>query len=183
MPKIDVTDEQYEVLKKMSQSMVMQDSRATRLPLYCVAEWVMEPAHEDCGDLQYYLPNSEGTTFTEDELQKMFKDKEEFLCEFGTGNEQKDNELYNKIKENIDEYDINCLIDFLEATAIWLTRVRRIVDGQIYLTEKGAQRHIDNNGYHYLEPHVYVTSCWRNYELETLMDVVHDIENEGGAHR
>jgi len=51
MKNIQVTDEQYEILKRMSEDMGKQDPRATRLPLFCVAEYKKVPMPEDCGKM------------------------------------------------------------------------------------------------------------------------------------
>ena len=46
------------------------------------------------------------------------------------------------------------------------------VEGQVYLTEKAAQHHIDSNSYHYHEPFIYVVGAWRNPEIQTLMQLM-----------
>ena len=60
---------------------------------------------------------------------------------------------------------------------------RRLINGQVYFTEEECERHIKLNHYHYHKPHSYVVGAWRNIEMETLLDVVHSISNEGKAHR
>ena len=46
------------------------------------------------------------------------------------------------------------------------------VSGQCYFTEKAAQQHIAQNSYHYDEPFVYVESAWRNYEWQSLREII-----------
>jgi hypothetical protein len=44
-----------------------------------------------------------------------------------------------------------------------------------FFTEKAAQDHIDANDYHYTKPYIYVTSAWRNYELQTTMKLIFEL--------
>ena len=182
MKNIQVTDEQYEILKRMSEDMGKQDPRATRLPLFCVAEYKKVPMPEDCGKMQ--IINEEGDCIIDenDNIIKWWKEnKENILDSYGIIEEE-----YNKIKieDNIlAEDDIIGLLEDKGFRKVYYEIERKFPHGQVYFTEEGANRHIKANNYHYNEPHTYVVSAWRNIEMETLLDVVHNICNEGGAHR
>ena len=47
-----------------------------------------------------------------------------------------------------------------------------VSDIGLFFTAKVAQAHIDQNHYHYDRPFVYGVSCWRNYEMQNVLEIL-----------
>lgn len=180
MKNIQVTDEQYEILKKMSENMGKQNNRCTRLPLFCVAEYYKKVVPEDCGGDEWDAVDEEGNVIFDnsDDLRKWWSNKKEILDTYDITEEQ-----YNDVAEERDYFLKDEIVSLLNLRIIPYEKDRRLINGQVYFTEEECERHIKLNHYHYHEPHSYVVGAWRNIEMETLLDVVHSISNEGKAHR
>jgi len=82
-----------------------------------------------------------------------------------------DSETYDTEREVLKEYD--SLGEFYRVfyKDVWK-------DEAVFLTEVAAQKHIDQNNYHYKEPRVYVKAVWRNPEVEFLLETVKRLGNK-----
>jgi hypothetical protein len=176
---IEVTDEQYEILRCMSAQMKIQDQRHTHLPLYCVrvksSVYNLEAGE---GDGCVYIGDDDIEYESEEALMEAWDDKDEFLDKWDSITEKQYDD-YNQ--SGITSSDICDLTGLRES---WYRDEYKLVNGQVFFTLEGAQAHIDSNRHHYNEPDVYTVGAWRNPEMETLLDVVMGITNPGEkAHR
>jgi len=65
---------------------------------------------------------------------------------------------------------------------LWFNWEDKIVDNcGMFLTAKAAQRHIDENHYHYNKPFTYGISCWRNYEMQRVLEILSKLGGNGEA--
>jgi hypothetical protein len=174
---IEVTEEQFKTLEKMSENMGKQDHRCTRLPLFCVYQKEKRYSPINEGDHNEYIDEGHNVVANSDEeLISLFNDRDVIIDEYGISEEIYDSAT--NLKNNVD-----VIANILELTSYAYHWVDVPVGGQVYFTEAGAQRHIDLNLYHYNKPFVYVDSAWRNPEMKTLLDVVNFIVNKKEAHR
>lgn len=148
MKTITVTDEQYDFLINLSKELHSQDSRATADPIFCAYE--LERFYTEDGAHECYV-SSDG------EVDDDF------------------------IKESIVQYredNVGCLLDDEEIIEELNYRkvhydIREVpVSGQYYFSEKAAQGHINQNSYHYHKPFTYAESAWRNYEWQTIREII-----------
>jgi len=180
MQNIQVTDEQMEILKRMSADMQTQDPRHIHLPLYCVSQEKKVFTLEGCGDELLFV-DCVGTEITKDEFLAAWEDREQMIEEYGM-----DPAEYDSMRADNLPHDMlfSRICDILEWCEVEYKIERVLVDGQVYFTEAGAQAHIDLNKHHYHNPQVYTVGAWRNPELEVLMDVVAAIiDPNNKAHR
>jgi len=180
MKTLEVSDEQYDRLKKMAELMQTQDNRATRLPLYCIYQKKEVERANEGEHCAYFCTAYDWSEVAhdDDELIEWFKDKERVMEETGCREE-----VYNDIDGDNEDYGAENIAIGLDLTRYYYDIEGVPVPGEIFFTEVAAQAHIDANGYHYTKPYIFVNSAWRNKELEVVMDVVAQITNPEGAHR
>jgi len=53
-----------------------------------------------------------------------------------------------------------------------------IVEDTFFLTKKSCQKHIEQNHYHYKNPHTYAMTAWRNPEYERLLNIIKETDWE-----
>lgn len=171
MKTINITDEQYEFLKKMSENMEKQYSRGTAYPLFCVYQKVKIFTPEDFSDdFEFY--DKEENSYSLEEIIELLKNKDEFLAIFDC-----EEKLYDRFIE--EEYNVESIADDLNLELQYYRTEIVPVSGQVYFTEEEAQNHIDFNNYHYKEPFTYVVNAWRNPEMKTILDILYGITNGG----
>lgn len=157
MKTIQVTDEQYDFLRNLSKELKTQDNRITANPVFCVYEKKIVFVPDDCGDHINWFDN-EGSILSKKDIKKIIK---EYLKD-------------NKDSSILDEEDILEELEYRKASYN-IEDVK--VSGQSYFTEKAAQKHIDQNHYHYKEPFVFAESAWRNYEFQKLREIILNLTN------
>lgn len=162
MKTITLTAEQELFINGLTESMETQSNRATQYPLFYVYEkediWVDGDASSD----RIAFTNDEGSETNEEEdsdgnVWKFDGDwSGDWRCE-DTG-------------ETIDEDEA---IERFGLRRINLKEIDKpVVDAGPFLTEAAAQRHIDTNSHHYNKPYIYVNSCFRNYEMQGLLQLL-----------
>jgi len=157
-----------EELSKLREEIKSQDNLATENPLFVVFDWEKVPTEEGYSDEYEYIDMEEGVTVakTKEELIEHAKDDEDYKA---------------SPTANLDAMMEWELLD-------WLTKhnngipVRKVfylkkeVFISAFFTRKAAQAFIDANHYHYKEPHIYVATMWRNYEMSGIRDAIIDGE-------
>lgn len=151
----NLTEDQYSFFENIAREMTTQGNRATEFPLFCIYQKEKIPAPEDIAEFSEWHNSDRQKTIDENEIDETIK---EYLYENPEEEELKlDNEAYLE-KMGYEKVFYN---------------VRDVpVSGQVYLTEKAAQHHIDCNSYHYHEPFIYVEAAWRNPELQMIMQLM-----------
>jgi len=148
MKTITITDEQHDFLLNLSKELRSQDNRATADPIFCVYQ--LERFYTEDGDHECYVCDGE-------ELDKDFV--QESIAQYRKDNlgcALSDDAIIEELGYRILRYD------FKEVP----------VSGQCYFSEKAAQEHINQNSYHYNKPFVYVESAWRNYEFQSIREMI-----------
>lgn len=131
--------------------MAEQNNRSTQYPMFVIMT-----------DKKIYMPHSyawdyDGKERLDDEYQEIdVKD----LC-------KKCAELYNE------DFDYSVLPDDCEdcdpEAFKWYKKEEQIEQlPGVFFTAEAAQRHIDENHYHYNNPRVYGIGAWRNEEMQTV---------------
>jgi hypothetical protein len=155
MKTIEVTDEQFEALKKIAELLKTQNNRCTENPIFCIYEKREVTKPEGCGDEKGWI--IDGDLLNEEDALQAVSDW------------RMDNP--DREKDKLTDYEV--LTDELEGTEIEFSiEDVRVDQGQYYFTEESAQRHIDLNHYHYHQPFTYVESAWRNPEWELIQAVL-----------
>ena len=154
-------------LSAVSKEMAIRDNACTAKPLYCVYQKRLVLVPEPFGEIARYF-DEEGCALEENDVVKKFESFD---------NLQK--------KTILDEYDsvqyipIDILAERMGLKKFFCKIDNVPVPGQVYLTKKAAQTHIDANHYHYNKPFVYVEGAWRNTEMQKIMQFIYNIENKG----
>ena len=137
--------------------MKTQDNRATSDPIFVVYDYQILSADPDYVDDWEYADIEDGYTSigtTKEDLLKYAKSHEMDL------------------PENIENLDADDLFKKLNDSTgnQWIkTHYQKVKQFKgVFFTEKAAQDFIDANNYHFNEPHIYVHSLWRNYEMQAI---------------
>ena len=156
MKIIEVTDEQFEALKKMASLLNSQKNRMTGEPIFCVYEKSDIAKPEGCGNERGWVAD-EG--MIHDDLA------EELAEDWREENQDEDKpderDWEDILTEELGYREVSYSIEDV-----------RVDQGQYYFTEEAAQRHIDLNHYHYNQPFTYVESAWRNPEWQLIRKVL-----------
>jgi len=151
MKMIEVTDEQYEFFMNISKEMHTQDNRITADPIFCVYEKDLRILPVGYGRTSGWFDN-EGSLLTEADIKDVISEYKDDHSD----SVLKDEDILLELEYQQFDYDI----------------IDTPVSGQVYLTEKSAQKHIDRNHYHYKQPFVYVDSAWRNNEWQMIREIL-----------
>jgi len=149
----NISEENKKFLIELSEKINKQDNRATQYPLFQVRT-----------KKRIY-----GEQGWRDECERKEDDSIEFdmMC-------KKCQELYKKDEELpnwCEECDSVCFAWYsLEYTPV--------EDCGLFFTAKAAQRHIDENSYHYTDPIVYGIGAWRNPEMQKVMQIISSLTTE-----
>lgn len=131
-----------------------QDSRSTQWPIFVIKQKVKAYGDSD------WRENSE---------RKEGNDRSE-ICESCDKLLEADKDL--------PDYCEDCPSDHF----IWFDWEDETVDNcGFFFSAKAAQHHIDLNHYHYNKPFVYAVSAWRNPELQTILNLLSRLGNNGEA--
>jgi hypothetical protein len=126
------------------------------------------PASEDCGEMAWY---SDGSILTTDEEIKeaIFEWKE---WELG-------NRDHEDLFSNLDNWEKDEIMEN-NYRKVWTTTEETLCN--CFLTERACREHIASNGYHYSCPTDFLTHAFRSYELEKVLQFLHEITN-GKLHK
>ena len=136
-----------------------QSNRSTQYPLFVVQEQKEVVKAEGCGDREIYVNGEEQLDAVEfQRREELLNNDEEILDDDG------------EVIENFDPYDWRRI----EISDEWV-----ISDtAGVFFTEVACDLHIAQNNYHYSKPRSYVTSAWRNYELQQMMQMLLKLTGE-----
>jgi len=181
MKTIQVSDKQYDFLVEMSKEMNVQDCVGTEHPVYCVfhkRKIVVDGDYDNdgwawvCSDNDYQeIDSSEVKGFLEETIADEGVYHHDKLVE--------DEEILKRANDYIhdgqDDWDEETVMDALGFKKIYTKEIDIFVSA--FFTMKAAKTHIEMNHYHYSKPYVYVTSGWRNFEMQMVQEVLKQITN------
>jgi len=150
--KIKKEDEKF--LLELSKKMNAQNNRATQCPLFVVQSKIAKY-------------NEEGSEIERKE-ETIDAFDHSLLCEKCEDIQEKGDDLPDFCDDcDPDLYDrFDLVYETVETTGA-------------FLTAEAAQKHIDENHYHYVDPRVYGTGTWRNDEMQRLLSILSKISNDG----
>jgi hypothetical protein len=161
MKQLILTDEQYDFIKSLSEQIKNEHVRLvpehiTGNPCFCVYQKDYEYA-ESGWHFEEGWADCEGIWIRTDEVFGYVKECLKSGCEFESRR-----------------------FDQIMAEMGFSRRSRK--EGKkfvgAYLTSKAAQKHIEENSYHYDKPFIFVESFWRNKEMQTLRNLLMSLEFE-----
>lgn len=188
MPKIELTEEQYELLKDLQNELNTQDNRCTANPLYGVMTrrkiWGIDSNYSD--DFEWYIDTE---TYDDEEIKEYLVESysEEILTYVKEKNlvdedELKEGDEYIQAKvclDTIDGYEFDDLITELipETYKVFYRYEERIHNNSFSLFEKDAFDHIKLNGHNISGQHwSYAFSNQRTPRMEKLRELLKNIE-------
>lgn len=158
MKTIEVSDELYDQLIELSNELNTQDNRATASPYVFQIQTNEEIAVPyGCGNEAWYYDDSK--IETEEEIKNeifSFKDWDE------------DNLSHQKKYATFDSWEQDRMLESIG----WRkgNYDYKHFYQNAFLTAKACKEHIRLNHYHYREPVDYLTHCFRNPELEMVLN-------------
>lgn len=193
MKTIEINDELYEKLKYLSNEIKTQDNRGTASPYFFqISTEKFLPTDEDfdVDKVEFYNYDQEVS------LEDNYVDKIEYLkeqiynlnqeviqeCDAYTDNndfrnlneECSENEIEDLLKDYIDDYDIDVVLENVGFHKICLRKIQLLEN--VFLTEKSIRNHIEFNSYHYNNPRTYVSYAYRNPDMETIFEFLNEIK-------
>ena len=169
MKNIQVTDEMYEALMKLSKEMTTQDMRSTRMPhMFQVRETKNVAAYSGCGS-EIWVSDEGEALKTEEELRG-------YICEdiietlMSNDSEEDEEEAKMIAFSRVQKMDEDDLGDYLDNMSMENWRIVEETTENFYtntfFTAKACQNHIDINADKYTKPVVYLRHAWRNPQME-----------------
>lgn len=160
-----------EDVSELREEIKTQDNLATLDPLFVVYDWERVPTESGYSDECDYIDTDEGGVIAETEAELVEYAKSQgfetpSITEFNAM--QKSDILAWIRNQNLGEVPIE---------RRYYLKKRRFITP--FFTRKAAQAFIDANYYHYKEPHIYVESLWRNYEMQGIREAILTGEFEG----
>lgn len=162
MREIKVTDEQYDFLINLSKEINTQDNLATAHPLYCIFDKEDVPTSSDYSDKYAWLSYDCDYHIDGDD-KKSIKEK---IQSYKDDNPEE--------VENMKDMGEDDAMEHMEFKKVYGIEKERFT-GNAFLTMKAAKRFIELNHYHYKKPYVFVTSAWRNDEMQTIMGIIKEL--------
>lgn len=171
-----LSNEDIEFIKNLSNEMNTQDTRSTATPYgLVIGQKQKRPTDWDCSDT-YNIHWGESDFESYDELLKE-------LCEQGY---EESNEIIVFLKENCEDmrdlkYHENKIADIL-GDSFSVMAMAEYEDfspnnhgGNFFLTDKAAKAYVENNSYNLTKPFTYGIHLYRNPEMKRLIEVVHKL--------
>lgn len=161
MKTIEITDEMYDSLMKLSKEMTTQDMRCTRMPhMFQIKTTEQVAAYDGCDGEDIWI-DEDGNELNNDESIRDFIKEDLYDKEFDT-----DKYVIDKRVEEMDEDDTD---NYLNNHRGNYRRIRVTTENKYqntFLTAKACKEHIKANGYHYNNPICYLNHAFRNPEME-----------------
>lgn len=163
-----------EELSKLRDEMKSQDNAATAHPLFVVFDWERVPTEEGYSDDYEYIEMVEGVTIAEnkEELIEYIKSQEFETTLSPDFNAMRESNIFDWLTHYI------AFFGNKEARIEKVHYLKKEVFVNAFFTRKAAQAFINANHYHYKEPHIYVASMWRNYEMQAIRNAIIEEEFE-----
>lgn len=161
-------------LDYLKKELETQDNRATAEPMFVVFSKREYPTTSDYSyDRSYYLEHSDhdevGETKEEvlEYLKEQYEDDEDYIRE----------QKAIKELEDASEYDFDDLLfEKFEIQQVYVFEVPQFE--QAFFTEKAAKRYLEINGHNLTKPFLYVTSMYRNEEMQEIRNYFLGGKNE-----
>ncbi len=156
-------------LKAMAQELKTQDRRSTSKPVIYNILDINIRWDNDCSDgfdtVKIYDKEGDCLETLEDMQDYIIENPEEFDVEE---------------KEAIKSYGIDEIVEIYKESKFYVSYGHYEKElKNAFLTMKSAEQHLKENSHHYHEKaHVYVSYCWRNPELERLLDIIEKFDME-----
>lgn len=147
MKTLNISDEQYEFLSKLVETLATQDNRSTQYPLFVIQ--VQEKVYGDSS----WCTEKERNGDNDGELCEACTQLDEDGEELPDDCQKCDRDCFNWFNWK-DDYDLNA---------------------GVFLTAEACERHIKMNHYHYCEPKSFGISAWRNPEMQDLIKILFTI--------
>jgi hypothetical protein len=165
--KIDIDKDSLDFIKNLSHEILSQDNRMTATPyFYVIRDKVVQCVPEGCGsETRYALDHPEYLMTKEDTEAHILENySDEITEEYSI-----EDKLSDMISEgSITEYDIDVQTITPE-------------NHNIFFTETACKKHLCANMHHFKSPSTYVRHAWRNPEIETLLNIVHELAKQEGS--
>ena len=156
-------------LKAMAQELKTQDRIGTSKPVIYNILDINIRWDNDCSDgfdtVKIYDKEGDCLETLEDMQDYIIENPEEFDVEE---------------KEAIKSYGIDEIVEIYKESKFYVSYGHYEKElKNAFLTMKSAEQHLKENSHHYHEKaHVYVSYCWRNPELERLLDIIEKFDME-----
>jgi hypothetical protein len=159
MKTIEISDEMYEALVKLSKDFKEQDNRGTASPyMYQLRDKKTIPSHSDYTDLFIWQEGGgECIYHSIDEVR-------ERLAEYYDNDDFKNQEKFNDTEiEEIAESKLEIKRTYY---------IEEDVIENVFFTLNALEKHLNSNGHHYKKPFSYVGYYFRNPELELIQKFI-----------
>lgn len=170
MKTLELSDEMYDFLMELSKELNTQDHRGTAMPyVFQIETKEQVVAAEGCGTEAWFYDGSQIETAEQ---------IKEAIFDYKGWDIEDENDIKNY--ELLDEWSRE---EILKAAGWYKGNYQYEEKYQnAFLTEKACKEHIRLNHYHYHQPVDYLTHCFRNPELETLIKFLCQLTN-GELHK
>lgn len=154
--KVDISQESFDFLKSLIQEIDSQSNRATASPYYYVIQVRKERIAPvgNKGDKTLYWHDGEYMEADDWADSLDFESEEKFLAWW----------------EEEHPYEEPLEVEYYRGDAN--------IHSNVFFTEKACHKHIEQNHYHFIEPHSYVKHAWRNPEMENLFKAIREIVDD-----
>jgi len=149
---VEIPEKHYNFLKKLSETLLSQDNRATQHPIYLVFEVTDVVIDDD------YSPSVGGHDI---ETRYIYTDPEN--TDSGTIELDDVDDYIKDQKENYDE-----IIDIDSLTKLRVAEIPNFVNA--HLTDEGAKLYIKQNKHNLNKPYTYVNSFYRCHDMIDLRE-------------
>lgn len=153
-----------QTFNQLASEIAQQDNLGTQHPIFVVYDWdeIIIDSNHGSGDMKFlYKPEEysyeDCVLMTAEEKEAQIQELiDEASLEYKEGEVPEEVLIRSQYEDLFEEVDVQ--------------RVRRFIN--VFLTREAAQQFIDQNRYHYNEPHIFVDSAWRNDQLKSLIQAV-----------
>lgn len=159
MKTIQISDELYEKLEKISNEMNTQDHRGTRQPyIFRILVPNSRPAAEWCWDFNVWIHDWEEAF--RDENNDFLQEAEQYIKNYYSEDEYEDLDFD-------DQWDVE---EFLEDHDFEKWEMTKYDEEKwFFLTHESAKRHWESNKHHYPDEfNDYLDHCWRDPDMEAV---------------
>lgn len=166
MKTIEISDEMYEKLERISNEMNTQDHRGTRAPyIFRILVPNSRPASEWCWDFSVWIHDWEEAF--RDENNDFLSEAEEYIKWYFSEEDYEDIDFSS-------EWDVE---GFLEENEITRHESEKYEEQKwFFLTHESAKRHWESNKHHYPDEfNDYLDHCWRDPDMEAVQQFLFEL--------